>query len=271
MTVQTQGARKRKGVSTELEEPEVEDALSPARKKKKTKPAQAKVPKLYVPKTRSGSYAILLALLSNVAEEFRRPFGPVPANLESASDIAEFEDAQQDRLNIALQNAQLTKQETIAAAKVYSDSDFEKSETGGHYTAWSSMKTLLGRGLVCTRGNPARFWLTREGWASASAVKEATSTADKERVASNGRLGPPSISVRPQQLPTQVQVDVRRKNPTFGSLQTGDGSDTFYPSSGPLSEPNSFKSQVAPVGTRSSAPAADAKIRDDPLIFSYLG
>jgi hypothetical protein len=135
----------------------------------------------------------LLSLLSNLTEDYQQPLALPPVDLEDPEDIASFEDAQQDRLNIALQNAQLTKQDVIAAAKKHCDSDFEKSETGGHYTAWSSMKTLLGRGLVCTRGapggtraNPARFWLTRDGWASALALKEALGPVDQTRKAGRG-------------------------------------------------------------------------------------
>jgi hypothetical protein len=146
---------------------EDEDATPPPTKKKRVT-----APKLYVPKARSGGYAILLALLSNLPGQYQYPLAPAPSHF-SVNEVTVFDDNQEDQLTIALQAAQLTKQEVINAGRSHSDADFEKSEKGGHYTAWSSMKTLIGRALVSTRGNPARYWLTKEGWTSGLAVRKA--------------------------------------------------------------------------------------------------
>jgi len=140
-----------------------------------TKKKRVTAPKLYVPKARSGGYAILLALLSNLPDQYQHILAPAPSHL-SVDQITEFEDDQEDGLIIALQSAQLTKQEIINAGRPHSDTDFEKSEKGGHYTAWSSMKTLIGKALISTRGNPARYWLTKEGWTSGLAVRRAAGT-----------------------------------------------------------------------------------------------
>jgi crossover junction endonuclease MUS81 len=57
----------------------------------------------------------------------------------------------------------LTKSEIIRTAKEYSDSSYEHSEKGTYFTAWSGMKTLIGKGLVYMTGNPNKFCLTEEG------------------------------------------------------------------------------------------------------------
>jgi hypothetical protein len=163
-----------------------------------TKKKRVTAPKLYVPKARSGGYAILLALLSNLPDHYQHTLAPAPSHL-SVDQVTEFEDNQEDELIIALQSAQLTKQEIINAGRSHSDTDFEKSEKGGHYTAWSSMKTLIGKALISTRGNPARYWLTKEGWTSGLAVRKAAGTLS-QAVTSRAVQGT-GDTVRPDPIP----------------------------------------------------------------------
>lgn len=97
---------------------------------KKRKPAK---PKVYVPAKGSGGYGLLLGLVLAIED---------PAHSTQVF---------------------LTKAELVRAAQPYSNSSYEHSEKGTHYTAWGSMKTLISRGLVYTTGNPHKFCLTEEG------------------------------------------------------------------------------------------------------------
>ena len=86
---------------------------------------------MYVPKPRTGTHAILIAL-SEVPED--APTG-------------------------------LSKEEIIRAAQPHSDSSFKvPSDPTSFYTAWASMKTLETKELVYTLGRePKRYALTEEG------------------------------------------------------------------------------------------------------------
>lgn len=79
-----------------------------------------------IPQYRSGGYAILLALQS------------------SLPDL-------------------LTKDEIIHLGKHNSNTSFLKPDPGSYYTAWSSMRTLLEKGLVIKQGKPAKYFLTEKG------------------------------------------------------------------------------------------------------------
>ena len=87
--------------------------------------------KLYVPRLRSGAYALLLAL------------GSLEADGKSC----------------------LSKKELIAAAEPHCDESFTVARSAnGYYTAWSCMKTLVAKELVIERGRPIkRYALTDEG------------------------------------------------------------------------------------------------------------
>lgn len=84
-------------------------------------------PRQYIPKYRSGAWAILRALDT---------FPP---------------------------DANVTKAEIIRVGHQYCDSSFDTPMDNQYYTAWSSMKTLLERGYVYKSGNPPRYCLTEEG------------------------------------------------------------------------------------------------------------
>ncbi|TGO61777.1 hypothetical protein BOTNAR_0123g00020 [Botryotinia narcissicola] len=101
-------------------------------------PKKARKPKPYVPKLRSGAYAIMLAL------------GTQPRN---------------SRIGI-------TKEEIIALAQPFCDTSFTQTRPSEFFTAWNSMKTLINKDFVYTKKNPAsRYYLTDEGWDLADTIK----------------------------------------------------------------------------------------------------
>jgi crossover junction endonuclease MUS81 len=102
-------------------------------------PKKARKVKAYVPTLRSGAYALILAL----------------ATLDEN----------------ALQG--LTKANTIDLAQPYCDSSFTApSDPTKFFTAWNSMKTLVGKDLVYEHGRPLRrYMLTEEGWEVARRIK----------------------------------------------------------------------------------------------------
>ncbi|KAF9941355.1 Crossover junction endonuclease mus81 [Mortierella alpina] len=107
---------------------------------KPKKPRQKSKP--YVPTYRSGPYAILLALLD--AKE---------TNGENC----------------------LTKHQITSQGQIYCDASLTNPEHGKFYTAWNSMKTLLGKNLVYQSGH--KYYLTEEGATIAATMKEADPTA----------------------------------------------------------------------------------------------
>lgn len=94
--------------------------------------------KEYVPAHRSGSYAILLAILEN--------------------DIT---------------GDGVDKHTIISNGAKYTDSSFSNhSTTGQFYSAWSNMKSLLSKELVLQVGRPSRYYLSEAGQKLAELLKE---------------------------------------------------------------------------------------------------
>lgn len=105
--------------------PVIEKKQVPKKKRKNTS-------KEYVPKYRSGSYAIVMALY--------------------------------DVWGIESHKGYLSKKELQVAAQQYTDDSFSKDPTAGvHYSAWSSMATLTKKDLVKKWSNPAKYALTSTG------------------------------------------------------------------------------------------------------------
>ena len=127
--------KQRKRKSKDVEEEDEDGEEEPAPKKK------AKKPKSYVPALRSGPYALLLAL-STINEN---------------------------------SSTGLTKAETIELAEPFCNSSFTAAEPGQYYTAWNSMKTLIGKDLVSEKGRPTkRYMLTDEGWDTVKRIKKSS-------------------------------------------------------------------------------------------------
>ncbi|KAL3874841.1 hypothetical protein ACJMK2_037803, partial [Sinanodonta woodiana] len=85
----------------------------------------------YIPTFRSGGYAILLTLYSDMKSPDSQGF--------------------------------MTKTELVRAAQALADKSFTVPDPGCRYTAWSSMGTLIKKGLVVKNSNPAKFSLTDSG------------------------------------------------------------------------------------------------------------
>ncbi|KAG0249375.1 Crossover junction endonuclease mus81 [Mortierella polycephala] len=94
----------------------------------KPKKARARVQKTYVPTYRSGPYAILLTLLDE---------------------------------KTSTGEGRLTKHEITTRGQVYCDASLTNPEHGKFYTAWDSMKTLIGKNLIYQSGR--NYYLTDEG------------------------------------------------------------------------------------------------------------
>ncbi|KAK6509829.1 Crossover junction endonuclease mus81 [Arthrobotrys musiformis] len=97
--------------------------------------------KQYIPRARSGGWAILMAL----------------SELEYSESIG--------------------KDELCRRAQPYCDSSFTLAGNPGSthkYTAWASMKTIKEHNYVSQRGRPALFCLTDHGWDAADAMRDVT-------------------------------------------------------------------------------------------------
>ena len=92
----------------------------------------------YIPRFRSGAWAILRAL---------ETFPP---------------------------EASVTKAEIVRVAQEFCDASFDTPLDNKYYTAWNSIKILLDKGYVYKSGNPARFCLTDEGLEVAKSLVKAS-------------------------------------------------------------------------------------------------
>ncbi|KAJ1674871.1 Crossover junction endonuclease mus81 [Spiromyces aspiralis] len=88
-------------------------------------------PRAYIPRYRSGAFAILIALL-----KFSICDGP---------------------------DAYLHKLEIIECAQPYCDTSFEVPKSGTKYTAWGAIKTLEAKDLVYRQGAAAKYMLSEVG------------------------------------------------------------------------------------------------------------
>ena len=125
--------RKRAAGNDGDEDEDEDGSPQPAKRTRKAKP--------YIPKLRSGPYAIMKAL-SNLHE-----------------------------------GASLSKAHLIDQAQQYCDSSFTvPSNAAKFHTAWNSMKTLIDKDLVDERGRPTRkYSLTDEGWKVARGINRSES------------------------------------------------------------------------------------------------
>ncbi|KAK6337787.1 Crossover junction endonuclease mus81 [Orbilia brochopaga] len=126
------------------------------------KPRKPRAPKQYVPRPRTGGYAILRA-------------------------FAELDEG-----------ARISKDELCRYAQPFCDSSFTLAGNqgdGSRYTAWSSVKTLKDNGLVAQNGRPALFSLTPYGWEVVDKMLEVEGELGGSTVAAdalangNGRAG----------------------------------------------------------------------------------
>ncbi|KAI9261458.1 hypothetical protein BDA99DRAFT_511408 [Phascolomyces articulosus] len=112
---------------------EITDDISTQRKRPR--------PRTYVPKYRTGSYAILLALLEH-------------REVNNHTKVA--------------------KDQIIRLAEPHCDASFDRAEaTFKNYTAWSSIKMLEEKSYVYKRGSPPTYTLTDTGYEMALQLKTA--------------------------------------------------------------------------------------------------
>ncbi|KAI8575381.1 hypothetical protein K450DRAFT_262153 [Umbelopsis ramanniana AG] len=105
-----------------------------------SRPRQKRKQSTYVPRFRSGAYAIMLTLYESEESGINR----------------------------------LSKEEIVAAGQKYCDSSFDMAEAGRGYTAWVSIKTLLEKGYVWKQSSPPRYSLTDTGKAMAEQLARAS-------------------------------------------------------------------------------------------------
>ncbi|CAH3044617.1 unnamed protein product [Pocillopora meandrina] len=111
--------------SVELNDDILEEGL------KKRKEPKRKVTNEYVPAFRSGPYALIVTLYQH-----------------------------NQRLN---NPGYMTRAELQREAQSLCDASFTKPDPGSHYTAWSSMSTLIKKGFITKTSNPARYSITDQG------------------------------------------------------------------------------------------------------------
>ncbi|KAI0229358.1 Crossover junction endonuclease MUS81 [Lamellibrachia satsuma] len=85
----------------------------------------------YVPQLRSGAYALLLTLYND----------------KQKADSCGF----------------MSKQELMKEAQPLADKSFRRPDPGSHYTAWSSMGTLMVKGFITRASCPAKYIITESG------------------------------------------------------------------------------------------------------------
>ncbi|XP_042874642.1 crossover junction endonuclease MUS81-like isoform X2 [Penaeus japonicus] len=107
---------------------------------KKGKSPGGRKGRAYIPAPRSGAYGLLMALY----------------NASKDDDYPGY----------------LGKKELIEAATPLCDVSFTHSAEGSHYTAWSSMGTLIKKELVRKESSPGRYFLTSEGKALGAKISQ---------------------------------------------------------------------------------------------------
>jgi crossover junction endonuclease MUS81 len=129
------------------------------------------VTKQYIPRYRSGAWAIMRAL-----EDF--PPG-----------------------------ATVTKAEIIRLAQPFCDSSFDTPLDTKHYTAWSSMKLLLEKDYVYKNGNPPRFCLTEEGAEVAKGLRLASAgLARSQEAGPSQKRQRPDENIPSFQAPEELDI-----------------------------------------------------------------
>ncbi|XP_067680602.1 crossover junction endonuclease MUS81-like isoform X2 [Haliotis asinina] len=140
----------------------------PQRKRRKS--SGSKSSRDYIPAFRSGAYAILLTLYRNMQDPDTRGF--------------------------------MTKSEIVKAAQPLADKSFSLADPGCRYTSWSSMGTLIKKGLIIKESSPARYSLTDTGCELAHRLEVVDNGGEMTDVSSTNARVPPLPSRDPPQLPS---------------------------------------------------------------------
>lgn len=144
-----------------------EDNQPPKKVPKDSNDSTRRKSKEYIPARRSGAYGLMMALLKHSGTE-----------------------------------GHLKKKELQELAQPYADVSFAQTDVlnAQYYNAWSSMTTLVNKGLVEKQGNPARYQLTESGRSLAKRLDQAESELHSSSISmpveSNISLRPP-LSINP--------------------------------------------------------------------------
>ncbi|KAG2186659.1 hypothetical protein INT44_002883, partial [Umbelopsis vinacea] len=141
-----------------------------------SRPRQKRKQSTYVPRFRSGAYAIMLTLHESE---------------ESGNGTQ-----------------RLSKEEIIAAGQKYCDSSFDMAEAGRGYTAWVGIKTLLEKGYVWKQSSPPRYSLTDTGKAMATQLARASGKGSPR--SQMAAAGEPSTSTNLQSSQTDINQEEER-------------------------------------------------------------
>ncbi|XP_048259874.1 crossover junction endonuclease MUS81-like [Haliotis rufescens] len=145
-----------------------EHAGRPQRKRRKS--SGSKGSRDYIPAFRSGAYAILLSLYRNMQDPDTRGF--------------------------------MTKAEIVRGAQPLADKSFSVADPGCRYTSWSSMGTLIKKGLIIKESSPAKYSLTDTGCELAHRLEVVDNGGEMTDVSSTHTRVPPLPSRIPPQLPS---------------------------------------------------------------------
>ncbi|KAJ1970612.1 Crossover junction endonuclease mus81 [Dimargaris xerosporica] len=114
----------------------------------------------YVPRYRSGAFAILIALHFLTAHDHHQ-----------RQHLAQPVDATAD-------TTWFSRREIIDIAQHFCDSSFDDSARGAQYSAWSGMKTLVDKELVYRLGMAAEYMLSERGMTLARQLLQVTQHRD---------------------------------------------------------------------------------------------
>lgn len=147
-----------------------DDVAEPKPKKKRKS-----INREYIPAYRSGPYAMIITLFK-------------------ASERSGYK-------------GYMIKREIQLEAQPLSETSFAVPEPDSHYTAWSSMSTLVKKGLVVKAGNPARYHLSDSG--NVLAEKLLTATSEHNETLTSPQPSPVSrnnASLSSPKNPTSIHV-----------------------------------------------------------------
>ncbi|XP_052251235.1 crossover junction endonuclease MUS81-like isoform X3 [Dreissena polymorpha] len=149
----------------ELSDSETESA-QPSKKRQKSGRKSGE----YVPAYRSGPYALIVTLYRDIQDPNSRGY--------------------------------MTKEELISCAQPLADKSFSLPDPGCRYTAWSSMGSLINKGLVVKERSPARYNLTDAGVLLAQRIEAVQATG--EHLNANGSVQFQSMDTPPGLAPPSI-------------------------------------------------------------------
>jgi crossover junction endonuclease MUS81 len=169
----------------------------------------------YVPKERTGNWAVLVALAEHT----------VP---DGAPDLGG---------GLAAGRRSLLKAELVALAQPYCDAAFEppppdaghgRSGSGWQHTAWSGVKRYLvdrALPLVLAKGSPRMYSLTPAGWALAASLppggQASVSATEQHPAASTASAAPASVAARGVLSSVAAAADNQRPTAATGAAADG--------------------------------------------------